>query len=194
MNNNFVKFYDNYIENLNKYLKNIDKKQLIKLEEFFFNSLKNNKSKIFIAGNGGSASTASTIANDLGFDLFKKRNKRINFHSLVDNIPIITAISNDLGYDNLFLNQLKLYHKKGDSLLVISASGNSTNLINAIKYVKKNKGKVISFLGFDGGKIKKMSDIIVHVKTKKNQYGPVEDCHLIFNHILAHWFQNFFRD
>ena len=106
------------------------------------------------------------MANDLGFDLFKKK-KKINFHSLVDNSSIITAISNDTGYENLFLNQLKLYFKKGDSLLVISASGNSKNLIDAIKFVKKNKGKIISFLGFDGGKVKKMSDICIHVKTEK---------------------------
>tara|TARA_Y100000741_G_scaffold356518_1_gene333271 strand:- start:959 stop:1531 length:573 start_codon:yes stop_codon:yes gene_type:complete len=188
MNNKFVKFYEKYVIKLNHYLTNINRDDLIKLEKFFKKSI-NKKNKIFLAGNGGSSATASTMANDLGFDLFKKKNKRINFQSLVDNTSIITAISNDTGYANLFLNQLKLNYKKGDALLVISASGNSKNLIEAIKFVKKNKGKIISFLGFDGGKIKKMSDISIHVKTEKGQYGPVEDCHLIFNHILAHWYQ-----
>lgn len=189
MTDNFINFYEEYINQLNSYLKKIDRKQLKKLEIFFKKSF-NSTNRIFLAGNGGSAATASTMANDLGFDLFKKKNKKINFHSLVDNSSIITAISNDTGYENLFLNQLKLYFKKGDSLLVISASGNSKNLIDAIKFVKKNKGKIISFLGFDGGKVKKMSDICIHVKTEKGNYGPVEDCHLIFNHVLAHWYQS----
>ncbi len=189
MKNNFINFYEEYINQLHIYLSQIDRKQLIKLENFFKKSF-NSNSRIFLAGNGGSAATASTMANDLGFDLFKKKKKKINFHSLVDNSSIITAIANDTGYENLFLNQLKLYFKKGDTLLVISASGNSKNLIDAIKFVKKNKGKIISFLGFDGGKVKKMSDICIHVKTEKGKYGPVEDCHLIFNHILAHWYQS----
>ena len=188
MKTKFIRFYENYIFKINKYLNNVDKKELTKLEKFFNKSL-NSKSRIFLAGNGGSASTASTMANDLGFDLFEKKNKKLTLHSLVDNQSIITAISNDIGYKNIFLSQLKLNFKKGDSLLLISASGNSENLIEAAKYVKKKNGKIISFLGFDGGKVKKLSDICIHVKTKKGEYGPVEDCHLIFNHIMAHWFQ-----
>tara|TARA_Y100000817_G_C16803752_1_gene520908 strand:- start:467 stop:1042 length:576 start_codon:yes stop_codon:yes gene_type:complete len=188
MKNKFIRFYENYVFKLNSYLTNIDNEELIRLEKYLKRSI-NKNNKIFLAGNGGSAATASTMANDLGFDLYKKKNKKINFQSLVDNTSIVTAISNDTGYSNLFLNQLKLYYRKGDALLVISASGNSKNLIDAIKFVKKNKGTIISFLGFDGGKIKKMSDISIHVKTEKGQYGPVEDCHLIFNHVLAHWYQ-----
>ncbi len=188
MKNDFLIFFKTYTDKLNFYLNNIDKKSLLKFEVFFRNLI-NKKKTLFIAGNGGSAATASTIANDLGFDLFKKTGKKIKLFSLVDSSPVITAISNDTGYENLFLNQLKLHHKRGDHLLLISASGNSKNLINCIKYVKNRGGKVISFLGFDGGKVKKMSNICVHIKTYKNEYGPVEDCHLILNHILAHWFQ-----
>ena len=189
MSKRFKNFFDKYISNLNNILKNIDPKQLEKLSYFFENLIKTKK-RIFIAGNGGSASTASTMTNDLGFDLFKKKKKFVNFQSLVDNISVITAISNDTGYENLFLNQLKMQHKIGDHLLVISASGNSKNLISAIKFVKKRKGKIISFLGFNGGKVKKYSDILIHLKTEKGQYGPVEDAHLIINHVLSHWFQD----
>ena len=188
MKNSFLKFFNSYVNKLNFYLKNIDKNSLTKLETFF-RSLVNSKKKVFIAGNGGSAATASTMANDLGFDLYKKTKKKINLVSLVDNVSILTAISNDTGYENLFLNQLKLSHQIGDHLLLISASGNSKNLIKCVRYVKNRKGKVITFLGFDGGKLKKMSDICIHIKTEKNEYGPVEDSHLILNHILAHWFQ-----
>lgn len=188
MRNSFLNFFEAYTSKLNSYLNNIDKKSLLEFEVFFSNLI-NKKKTLFLAGNGGSAATASTIANDLGFDLYKKTGNKINLISLVDNSSVLTAISNDTGYENLFLNQLKLHHKTGDHLLLISASGNSKNLVNCINYVKRRKGKIISFLGFDGGKIKKMSDICVHIKTNKNEYGPVEDCHLILNHILAHWFQ-----
>jgi D-sedoheptulose 7-phosphate isomerase len=73
---------------------------------------------------------------------------------------------------------------------LISASGNSKNLIKAANWVKKNNGYVFSFLGFDGGKLKNLSNDYILVKTEKGEYGPVEDMHLIINHIFAHWFQS----
>ncbi|PKM99057.1 MAG: sugar isomerase, partial [Elusimicrobia bacterium HGW-Elusimicrobia-2] len=77
----------------------------------------------------------------------------------------------------------------GDKLLAISASGNSPNIVAAAEWVKQQGGKVIGFLGFSGGKLKEISDIILHVKSEPGEYGPVEDAHLVLNHILAHWFQ-----
>ena len=74
--------------------------------------------------------------------------------------------------------------------MIFSASGNSKNLLKAAKWVKKRKGKIISILGFDGGKLRKLSNCCLLIKTEKGEYGPVEDAHLIMNHILAHWFQN----
>ena len=109
--------------------------------------------------------------------------------SLVDNSVIITAISNDTSFEEVFVNQLKLYFKKGDKLLIFTASGNSNNLIKTAKFVKKNNGKILSVVGFDGGKIKKISDHCLHIETNKGEYGPVEDIQLTFNHILAHWFK-----
>ena len=76
---------------------------------------------------------------------------------------------------------------------MISASGNSANLIKAANWLKEKKGKILSILGFDGGILRKISDHSVLVKTEKGEYGIVEDVHLIINHILAHWFQNKFR-
>ena len=96
MSKQFQKFFNKYISDLNNILKNIDTKQLEKLSKFFENLVKSKK-RIFIAGNGGSASTASTMTNDLGFDLFRKKGKFVNFQSLVDNVSVITAISNDTG-------------------------------------------------------------------------------------------------
>ncbi|MCX8130828.1 MAG: SIS domain-containing protein [Clostridia bacterium] len=150
------------------------------------------QNNIFIVGNGGSAATASHMVNDLGMDVLKKAGIEVPFRamSLTDNIPLIMAISNDDSYDNVFVNQLKIYYKEGDILIGISASGNSPNIINAAEWVKQRNGKVIGLTGFDGGKLKEISDIVVHVDTPKGEYGPVEDIHLVINHLLAMWFQN----
>ena len=146
---------------------------------------------IFVVGNGGSAATATTMANDIGFDIIKKTGveKPFKVFSLTDNNSVMTAIANDVGYENLFTNQLRIHYKPGDRLLVISASGNSSNVVRAAEWVRSQGGRVIGFLGFDGGKLKNLCDVAIHVPTVKGEYGPVEDAHLIMNHILAHWFQ-----
>tara|TARA_B100000029_G_C16812536_1_gene681003 strand:- start:179 stop:529 length:351 start_codon:yes stop_codon:yes gene_type:complete len=110
--------------------------------------------------------------------------------SLTDNNGVMTAISNDVGYESLFENQLKIHYQTGDCLIVISASGNSENLIRAVRWVNKNKGITMGLLGFDGGKLLNLCDTSILVNTKSGEYGPVEDIHLVINHILAHWFQN----
>ena len=179
-----------YVSYLKDVLSGIDVAQVDKLVLSLEKARKNGNT-IFIIGNGGSATTASSMANDLGFDIIKKTKtkKPFKFLSLTDNNSVITAIANDVGYEEVFVNQLKIHYRKGDQLIIISASGNSPNLVSAAKWFKSQKGKVISFLGFDGGKLKKISDIILHAKTEKGDYGPVEDSHLIINHVIAHWFQ-----
>ena len=188
-NKKFSRFTKDYFNYLNNIFNKIDKKILDQLVGEFEEIRKSGKN-LFVIGNGGGASTATTIANDLGFDIFKKTKKNpFTLIPLTNNSSIITAISNDVGYENIFINQLKINFKKRDRLLILSASGNSKNLIKAADWVKKNNGKVIGFIGFDGGKIKKLCDICVHLKSKKGDYGPVEDLQLIINHMLAHWFQ-----
>ena len=184
-----INFADSYFKNLMITFNNIDKKSIHKLEKEFL-EIREKNSTLYVFGNGGGAATAMTMANDLGFDVLKKTKKKtFKIISLNDNSSVITAIANDTSYNNIFLNQLKIHFKKNDKILIFSASGNSKNLVNAAKWVKKKGGKVISILGFDGGKLKKISDLVVHIKSKKGDYGPVEDAQLIINHILAHWFQ-----
>lgn len=188
-NKNIASFADSYFKNLTETFKNLDKRSIIKLERELLEVRKKN-STLYVFGNGGGAATAMTMANDLGFDVLKKTNKKtFKIISLNDNSSVVTAIANDTGYDNIFLNQLKIHFKKNDKILIFSASGNSKNLVDAAKWVKKKRGKVISILGFDGGKLKKISNLAVHIKSIKGDYGPVEDIQLIINHILAHWFQ-----
>ena len=180
-----------YFSYLAEVLLTIDEEEINKLGEIFESSSKNGNT-IFVAGNGGSAATAMTMANDIGFDIIKKTGTKNPFKvfSLVDNSSVITAISNDVGYENIFINQLKIHYKEGDCLIVISASGNSPNVLKAVEWVRSKGGKIIGFLGSTGGELLSLCDVSIHIKTKPGEYGPVEDAHLIMNHILAHWFQN----
>ena len=184
----FAHEYFNYIKQV---LDSIESESINKLMDEFENARANGNT-IFVAGNGGSATTATSMANDIGFDIIKKTGteKPFRVFALTDNTSVITAIANDVGYQNVFLNQLKIHYRQGDKLLVISASGNSPNVVVAAKWVKQQGGCVISFTGFMGGQLKDFSDVNVHVRSEAGEYGPVEDAHLILNHVLAHWFHN----
>lgn len=187
---NIGEFAKGYFDYLKQTLDSIDLQAINKLEEEL-ELARENGNTIFLAGNGGSAATATTMANDLGFDVIKKTGveKTFRVFSLNDNMSVMTAISNDVGYENLFVSQLKIHYRQGDKLLVISASGNSENLIKSANWVKSNGGRVIGFLGFEGGRLREICDVNVHVKSIAGEYGPIEDAHLIINHVLAHWFQ-----
>ena len=118
----------------------------------------------------------------------------LNLSSLVRDIlffasrvSVISAIANDDGYENVFVNQLKIHYRNGDKLVAISASGNSPNVVAASEWVKNRNGKVIGLIGFDGGKLKDICDIAIHVKTPEGEYGPVEDIHIIIDHLISNW-------
>jgi D-sedoheptulose 7-phosphate isomerase len=152
-----------------------------------------NDNTIFVIGNGGSASTASHIGNDFGLAVLKKTKKAVNKSyralALTDNISVISAIGNDSTFENIFVDQLKVHFRKGDKLILISASGNSPNLIVAAEWFKSQGGTVIGWLGFDGGKLKAIVDIPIVVESPKGEYAPVEDIHLVINHIIVTWMQ-----
>lgn len=187
---NIKSFAEGYFNYLAEIFSNIDTESIEKMAKEF-EEARNNGNTIFIIGNGGSATTASSMANDIGFDIIKKSGTDIPFKvmALTDNNSVLTAIANDVGYENIFLNQLKIHYKKGDKVVAISASGNSPNVVKAVDWVKNQGGTTIAFLGFSGGKLKEIVDLGVMVPSEPGEYGPVEDLHLIFNHILAHWFQ-----
>jgi D-sedoheptulose 7-phosphate isomerase len=185
-----AEFAHSYFDYLRQLLDSIAPESIDRLMEEFEN-VRTTGNTIFVAGNGGSATTATSMANDIGSDVIKKTgtDKPFRVLALTDNTSVITAIANDVGYENVFLNQLKIHYRQGDTLLAISASGNSLNVVVAAEWVKQQGGCVISFTGFTGGKLKEISDVVVHVKSEAGEYGPVEDAHLVLNHILAHWFQ-----
>lgn len=138
--------------------------------------------KIFTCGNGGSAYNASHFVTDWNKMMHVKKNKKIQTISLCDNLGIMTAYSNDLSFEKIFSGQLFTLMNNGDILLCISGSGNSKNLIEAIKVAKKKKCKTISFVGFDGGKLKNISDYVVHVPSFDMQI--CEDIHLMLGHMV----------
>jgi D-sedoheptulose 7-phosphate isomerase len=142
-------------------------------------------SRVFVAGNGGSASTASHWVSDLG--KATKRSGRDPFQviCLSDNISWLTALANDEGYERVFAGQLENFARRDDLLIVITASGNSPNLIRAVECARSKGLKTIGFLGFDGGLLKDMVDDLVWVKTEKGQYELVEDAHMAVCHVLA---------
>jgi D-sedoheptulose 7-phosphate isomerase len=153
---------------------------------------RDNRNMVFFVGNGGSAATASHMVNDFGTDIAKRTctDKPFRVLSLTDNNAMMLAVANDSGYENLFVKQLELYYQPGDKLVAISASGNSPNVVAAAHWVKQRKGTVLSLVGFDGGKLKEISDVSVLVKAIKGEYGPVEDVHLILDHLVSYWLQN----
>ena len=140
---------------------------------------------VYIAGNGGSASTASHFATDIGIGSLNRANP-VRSLSLCDNTAAITAIANDMDYSSIFAQQLKLLGKQGDLLIVISASGNSDNLIKAVEIASKLGMESHSLTGFDGGKLKQLTlGQNIHVETPKGAYGLVEDAHLAICHVIT---------
>lgn len=139
---------------------------------------------LFVAGNGGSATTASHMATDLGVGSLK-HGFGIRVIGLTDNQGIITATANDLSYDQIFSEQLRLLAKKDDLFLAFSASGNSQNLVNAFTTAQQMQVKSIAITGFDGGTIKTIADYSIHVQTNFGSYGVVEDIHSVISHLIT---------
>lgn len=148
-------------------------------------SARQNGNTVFFIGNGGSAATASHFANDVSVGTRTGDNRPFRAVSLTDNIAVMTALANDEGYDQIFVYQLKVHFRDGDALVAISASGNSPNVINAVDYAKSRGATVVGLTGFNGGRLRELCDISLHVPTAEGEYGPVEDLHMIFDHLIG---------
>ena len=172
-----------YQKSLTSTLQSADNKMVEQLISQIVKVVKTNK-RMFICGNGGSSSTSDHFAVDLGTGSLI-RNSGVRAFSLTSNSSVITAIGNDVNFDSVFAKQIELYGESGDLLLVISASGNSTNLIEVIQTAKKKSIFVAALVGFDGGKIQKLVDLSIHTKSDLNEYGIVEDAHLSIAHYIT---------
>ena len=141
-----------------------------------------NENTVYIFGNGGSASTASHYQNDFNKGISEHTEKKFRFQCLNDNIATVMAIANDIGYEEIFRFQLKGRLQPGDVIVAISGSGNSANVLNAVEYAKSHGNPVIGITGFDGGKLKTLSNVSLHVPIKSMQI--TEDIHMIFDHLM----------
>jgi D-sedoheptulose 7-phosphate isomerase len=139
--------------------------------------------QVFIMGNGGSEATASHIATDWSKTAERKGKRLVRCMSLNDNVAFMTAIGNDLGYEDLFVRQLENLLDPGDVVVMISGSGNSPNVLKAAEYAKKKKAVTVAMTGFAGGKLRKMVDVCLHIDS--DQYGVIEDMHMAAGSILA---------
>ena len=179
-----VSYMENYGCYLSKLLSDLDYNSVTQTVDCLLTARKHS-STIFFVGNGGSAATASHFAQDIAEIGRKVGRPGFKTISLADNLPYITALANDYGYESIFAWQMAELFKKGDVLVAISASGNSPNIINAAKCAKKLGGVIVGLVGFDGGKLKEMCNYVIHVRTRRGEYGPVEDVHMILDHMIT---------
>jgi D-sedoheptulose 7-phosphate isomerase len=150
-----------------------------------FREARDRGSFIYIAGNGGSSSTASHWVNDLGKATKRSGRRPLRVMCLSDNISWFSALSNDEGYERAFAGQLENFAKPGDVLTCISASGNSPNLVRAVELASSRDMTTIALVGFDGGVLKDIVDEVVCVHTEKGAYELVEDVHSAICHAIT---------
>lgn len=151
---------------------------------------------VYLIGNGGSSAIASHFANDLNKTVLghkgEKKAKRFKAICLSDNIPVLTAWANDTGFEKVFSEQLKNFAKPQDVLIAISSSGNSANILEAVKTAKQVQMQVIGLLGFDGGQAASLVDAKIHIPSFK--YGIVESGHDAICHLITSYFEENIKD
>jgi D-sedoheptulose 7-phosphate isomerase len=176
-------FAKGYIAHLSKILESLDADAIASFIEILLRA-RDSENTVFFLGNGGSAATSSHFANDIAVGTRSTR-KPFRAVSLTDNVAVMTAIANDYSYDDIFLLQLKYQFREGDVVVGISASGNSPNVIKAIEYANSKGGHTVGLSGFDGGRLRQIVKTSIHVQTGKGEYGPVEDAHMILDHLIG---------
>jgi D-sedoheptulose 7-phosphate isomerase len=177
---------EDYFARLHTAIDGLPRDRLVALAETLLGAYRNEK-QVFTIGNGGSSSTASHLAADLAKNTTGPNMRRFRITSLNDNAAIVTALANDLGYEHVFSEQLVNLIRAGDVLIAVSASGNSPNIVNAIRYAQQQSAHVAALLGFDGGVAATLADNAIIVPS--NDFGIVEDLHLAINHILVEHFR-----
>ena len=179
-----MKHLKNYIKNIKITADNLNITKLLKIENIIFKKIKNNK-KIFVCGNGGSASVANHFLCDFnkGIKLNSNNKLKPKIISLSDNMETVLAISNDISFNKIFTFQLDNHYSKGDLVILLSCSGSSPNIIDTLNYCKKRKIFTISFTGFANKSIQRKANINLNLGIKN--YGISEDFFQIIMHMLS---------
>jgi D-sedoheptulose 7-phosphate isomerase len=175
---------DAYIEALRKLLDELDLAAVERVAQLFRDTRDRGRA-IYVAGNGGSAATATHWVNDLCKATRPSDDRLISAMSLMDNVSFLTALANDEGYERVFAGQLEHFAKAGDVLVVISASGNSPNLVRAVDVARERGVTSVALLGFDGGVLKELVDDFIWLPTEIGAYGLAETGHSIVADIIT---------
>jgi D-sedoheptulose 7-phosphate isomerase len=182
---------ESYLEEVSKIASDLDRGAINQTIQLLLEAWKND-SQIFVIGNGGSASTATHFACDLNKWVSDNAKQKFRAFALVDNIPLVSALTNDNGWGDVYAEQLRNFFREGDVLVAISVHGGSgsdkagpwsQNLLKAVKYAKDHGGKVIGLAGFDGGILRTASDACIVVPA--NSTPHVEGMHLVLTHLMC---------
>jgi len=179
---------DEYLRRLQRELDRVDRTQVGRLADLIYEAWQNGQS-VFVFGNGGSGATASHLCEDLNknalreADLKEDAARRPRVTSLTDNTSWITAIGNDLGFEEIFVQQLRHFARPGDLVVAISGSGNSPNVLAAVDWANRQGLKTFGITGYSGGKLKGIQQEGIHVPL--DDMGMVESIHLCLGHWLV---------
>ena len=185
-------YVDEYIATINDAMDKIDHAQFEKIITILAQAYTHDR-QVFIAGNGGSAGTANHFVCDFGknavpFKGLGPGKRRFRIISVSDNIEKITALGNDISFEEIFRQQLINLMREGDVFLAISASGNSPDIVRACEYAREMKSRIIVLAGFDGGKIREYAETAIVVPL--SSYEQIEDIHLVILHMVVYYFKN----
>ncbi|MFA4827513.1 MAG: SIS domain-containing protein [Candidatus Shapirobacteria bacterium] len=185
-------FITNFFKEINEHLKEISPLEIAKALRILEATYERD-GRIYVIGNGGSLAIARHFVGDLNKTVFKqhidKKIKRFQAIALPSTDAELTAWANDIGYDMVFAGPLKNYIQETDTLIAISSSGNSENIIKAVEVAKEFGIPVIGLSGFDGGKLNEMADVKILVPTEKGKYDIVESIHETVCHLITRYFQ-----
>lgn len=173
-----------YLDGTRRLLAAIDLDQVTRVVKVL-RAAREREATVYVVGNGGSASTASHFAADLAKATVRDGSPHVRVLSLTDNVSLMTALSNDHGYEHLFTGQLRSLLLPGDVLIAISVSGGSPNVLRAVELAHERGATTIAFTGFDGGQLLRSADLAIHVASERGVYGPVEDVHLAIHHLVT---------
>lgn len=184
-------FVNNYLNEVHLIAEKISREDIGNVTKVIYDAWKTNKS-IFLAGNGGSAATATHFASDLAKYTVVEGKPRVRAVSLMDNVPWLTALTNDLGWGSVYVEQLRNLMNEGDVFVAISVHGGSgsekagpwsQNLLAAAKLTRERKGKIVGLVGFDGGFLREIADASIVVPVDSTPH--VEGFHLVLTHLIC---------
>ncbi len=184
-------FVDDYYRRFIQVLSSFDREPLVPIAHLL-QELATGEGTLWIAGNGGSAAISNHTVCDVTKGTHVEGQPVIRSSSLASNVPMMTALANDLDYEDIFLEQLRYHMRPGDALLVVSSSGNSPNVVRACRFARDQGIPTVAFVGFDGGELLGLADHVVWIPI--DNYGMVEDAHQSLVHVLTQYLRQLFQE